>query len=73
MYEARKVCNFLLANFNAVELNITNLRINKLLFFIQVAALHDFNPNRAVGATFEGAFSEVTRSYAGRGVVRYQW
>ncbi len=39
MYEARKVCNFLLANFDAVEFDITNLRINKLLFFIQVAAL----------------------------------
>lgn len=24
-------------------------------------------------ATFEGEFSEVTRSYAGKGVVRYQW
>jgi uncharacterized phage-associated protein len=39
MYEARKVCNFILANFDAVEFDITNLRINKLLFFIQVAAL----------------------------------
>jgi len=24
-------------------------------------------------ATFEGEFSQVTRSYAGKGVVRYQW
>jgi uncharacterized protein with beta-barrel porin domain len=24
-------------------------------------------------ATFEGEFSEVTRSYAGKGVVRYSW
>ncbi len=24
-------------------------------------------------ATFEGEFSDVTRSYAGKGVVRYQW
>jgi len=23
--------------------------------------------------TFEGEFSDVTRSYAGNGVVRYQW
>jgi hypothetical protein len=23
--------------------------------------------------TFEGEFSNVTRSYAGKGVVRYQW
>jgi autotransporter-associated beta strand protein len=27
----------------------------------------------SVGATFEGEFSEVTRSYAGKGVVRYAW
>ena len=26
-----------------------------------------------VGATFEGEFSNVTRSYAGKGVVRYAW
>jgi hypothetical protein len=24
-------------------------------------------------ATFEGEFSNVTRSYAGKGVVRYNW
>ncbi|WP_441241183.1 autotransporter outer membrane beta-barrel domain-containing protein [Tardiphaga sp. 768_D3_N2_1] len=27
----------------------------------------------SVAATFEGEFSDVTRSYAGKGVVRYQW
>jgi uncharacterized protein with beta-barrel porin domain len=27
----------------------------------------------SVGATFEGEFSAVTRSYAGKGVVRYAW
>jgi uncharacterized protein with beta-barrel porin domain len=26
-----------------------------------------------LGATFEGEFSDVTRSYAGKGVVRYAW
>ena len=26
-----------------------------------------------VAATFEGEFSDVTSSYAGKGVVRYQW
>ena len=26
-----------------------------------------------LGATFEGEFSNVTRSYAGKGVVRYAW
>ncbi|TWI58285.1 putative phage-associated protein [Bradyrhizobium huanghuaihaiense] len=39
MYEARKICNFLLANFDAVEFDLTNLRINKLLFFIQAGSL----------------------------------
>ncbi len=27
----------------------------------------------AVAGTFEGEFSNVTRSYAGKGVVRYAW
>jgi uncharacterized protein with beta-barrel porin domain len=27
----------------------------------------------SVAATFEGEFSDVTRSYAGKGVVRYNW
>jgi autotransporter-associated beta strand protein len=27
----------------------------------------------SLGATFEGEFSDVTRSYAGKGVVRYAW
>jgi len=27
----------------------------------------------AAAATFEGEFSNVTASYAGKGVVRYQW
>ncbi len=39
MYEARKICNFLLANFDAVEFDLTNLRINKLLFFIHAESL----------------------------------
>jgi uncharacterized protein with beta-barrel porin domain len=29
--------------------------------------------NWFVAATFEGEFSNVTSSYAGKGVVRYQW
>jgi autotransporter-associated beta strand protein len=29
--------------------------------------------NWSVAATFEGEFSDVTRSYAGKGVVRYAW
>jgi uncharacterized phage-associated protein len=39
MYEARKICNFLLANFDALEFGLTNLRINKLLFFIHAESL----------------------------------
>jgi hypothetical protein len=27
----------------------------------------------SLAATFEGEFSNVTRSYAGKGVARYQW
>ena len=27
----------------------------------------------SAAATFEGEFSNVTRSYAGKGVLRYQW
>ena len=27
----------------------------------------------SAAATFEGEFSNVTASYAGKGVVRYQW
>jgi hypothetical protein len=27
----------------------------------------------SLAATFEGEFSDVTRSYAGKGVARYAW
>jgi hypothetical protein len=27
----------------------------------------------SLAATFDGAFSDVTRSYAGKGVARYNW
>ena len=27
----------------------------------------------SLAATFEGEFSDVTRSYAGKGVMRYAW
>lgn len=39
MYEARKVCNYLLARYDAQRFHLTNLRINKLLFFIHAASL----------------------------------
>jgi len=61
MYEARKVCNFLLANFDAVEFDITNLRINKLLFFLQVAALRQM-PEGLIRNHFEAwQFGPVIR------------
>jgi uncharacterized phage-associated protein len=34
MYEARKIANFVLANFDAARFDITNLRLNKLLYFM---------------------------------------
>ena len=34
MYEARKICNFLIAQSHAYSSELTNLRINKLLYFI---------------------------------------
>lgn len=37
------------------------------------AAEMTFRNGVSLAATFEGEFSDVTRSYAGKGVVRYQW
>ncbi len=34
MYEARKICNFLLTRYDARIYDLTNLRLNKLLYFI---------------------------------------
>jgi uncharacterized phage-associated protein len=34
MYEARKICNFLLMSYDAATYGLTNLRLNKLLYFI---------------------------------------
>jgi hypothetical protein len=39
---------------------------------ILAAALAAMN-GWSAAATFEGEFSDVTRSYAGKGVVRYAW
>src|SRR5260221_9902236 len=39
MYEARKVCNLVLSRYDAQRFDLTNLRLNKLLFFIHAAAL----------------------------------
>jgi uncharacterized protein with beta-barrel porin domain len=32
-----------------------------------------WNSHWSTAATFEGEFSNVTRSYAGKGIVRYEW
>jgi uncharacterized phage-associated protein len=34
MYEARKICNFVIARYGAQVTDLTNLRINKLLYFV---------------------------------------
>jgi uncharacterized phage-associated protein len=61
MYEARKICNFLLANFDAVEFDLTNLRVNKLLFFIQAGALRQL-PEGLIRNHFEAwQFGPVIR------------
>lgn len=39
MYEARKVSNYLLARYDAQRFDLTNLRLNKLLFFIHASSL----------------------------------
>lgn len=39
MYEARKICNFLLTRYDARTYDLSNLRLNKLLYFIHGWAL----------------------------------
>jgi len=39
MYEARKICNYLLAHYDAERYDLTNLRLNKLIFFIHAESL----------------------------------
>jgi uncharacterized phage-associated protein len=34
MYEARKICNFIIARYSEQASDLTNLRLNKLLYFI---------------------------------------
>jgi hypothetical protein len=40
---------------------------------LQSSAEMKFVSGVSLAATFEGEFSDVTRSYAGKGVARYQW
>jgi uncharacterized phage-associated protein len=61
MYEARKICNYLLANFDPVEFDLTNLRINKLLFFIHAESLR-LRPHGLIRNHFEAwQFGPVIR------------
>ena len=39
MYEARKICNYLLASFSGEGYPLTNLRLNKLIYFIHAETL----------------------------------
>lgn len=43
------------------------------LALVSAAAEWKWISGFSVGATFEGEFSGISRSYAGKGVVRYQW
>ncbi len=61
MYEARKIANLLLANFDAEEFRLTNLRMNKLLFFIHAEALRS-RPDGLIRNHFEAwQFGPVIR------------
>lgn len=61
MYEARKICNWLLANFDAAEFDLTNLRINKLLYFVHAESLR-LRPEGLVRNHFEAwQFGPVVR------------
>jgi len=61
MYEARKICNLLLSRYDARAFEITNLRINKLLFFIHAESLAT-KPNGLVRNHFEAwQFGPVVR------------
>ncbi|MGM5049539.1 Panacea domain-containing protein [Tardiphaga sp. 604_B6_N1_1] len=61
MYEARKICNYLLAHYDAREFNLTNLRLNKLIFFIHAAGLAE-RPDGLVRNHFEAwQFGPVIR------------
>jgi uncharacterized phage-associated protein len=61
MYAARKICNYLLAHFSAADFDLTNLRMNKLLFFIHAESLR-LRPEGVVRNHFEAwQFGPVVR------------
>lgn len=53
MYEARAVANFVLSNFNPIEFDITNLRLNKLLYFMHGWSLVEEPANGLIRNHFE--------------------
>ena len=52
MYEARKICNLLLAEFSETTAGLTNLRLNKLLYFVHAEALRS-SPHGIIRNHFE--------------------
>ncbi len=52
MYEARKIGNFILANYDRREFDLTNLRLNKILYFIHGESFAQ-RPNGLVRNHFE--------------------
>jgi uncharacterized phage-associated protein len=61
MYEARKLTNLLLSRYDAQRFELTNLRLNKLLYFIHAESLAD-RPEGLVRNHFEAwQFGPVIR------------
>jgi len=61
MYEARKITNLLLSRYDAQRFELTNLRLNKLLYFIHAESLAH-RPNGLVRNHFEAwQFGPVIR------------
>ena len=48
-------------------------RFNDLIIVSETSAEMKWLNGWSAAATFEGEFSSVTTSYAGKGVVRYAW
>ncbi len=62
MYEARKICNFIIARYGQSSFEVTNFRINKLLYFIHGWSLTS-RPHGLVRNHFEAwQFGPVVRS-----------
>ena len=64
-YEARKVCNFILAHYDAQEFDLTNLRLNKLLYFIHGCSFKQRGEGLGDGSAHE-VWSALSESEAAR-------